>query len=88
MKRGLDMKYNRIFEETINSLKQLIDNTENGYYEYDYEASLSREIFYIKIIVKNATIYEMSYFLKELYDWQIMNGLKGYQILIEKGKNI
>ena len=82
------MKHNKIFEETINSLKQLIDNTENGCYEYDYEASLSGEIFYIKIIVKNATIYEMSYFLKELYDWQIMNGLKGYQILIEKGKNI
>lgn len=80
------MKYNRIFKETINSLKQLIDNTENGCYEYDYEASLSGEIFYIKIIVKNATIYEMSYFLKELDDWKVMNNLKDFQILIDKSK--
>lgn len=80
------MKYNRIFKETINSLEQLIDNTENGCYKYDYEASLSGEIFYIKIIVKNATIYEMSYFLKELDDWKVMNNLKDFQILIDKSK--
>lgn len=82
------MKTNKVFKETIDSLEKLIDNTENGIYEYDYEASLSGEIFYIKIIVKNASLYEMSYFLKELDDWKVINNLKDYQILIEKNKNI
>lgn len=82
------MKYNAKFDETIKSLEKLLNNTENGCYEYDYRASLDGEIFYIKIIVKNASLYDMSYFLKELDDWRIMNNLKDYQILIEKGKNI
>ena len=76
------------FKETINSLEKLIDNTENGCYGYDYEASLSGKIFYIKITVENASLYEISHFLKELDDWRIMHDLKDYQILIEKSKNI
>jgi hypothetical protein len=72
------------FKETINSLEKLIDNTENGCYEYDYEASLSGKIFYIKIIVKYASLYEMSCFFKELDNWKTMYNLKDYQILIEK----
>jgi len=74
--------------EMFKDLQKLIDNTENGIYEWDYEGNLNGKVYYIKIIVKNATLYEMSYFLKELDDWKIMYGLKDYEILIEKDKNI
>lgn len=82
------MKNNKAFKEAIDSLEKLLNNTENGIYRYDYRASLNGEIFYIKIIVKNASLYEMSYFLKELDDWKIMNNLKDHQILIEKNKGV
>lgn len=74
------------FNDIIEDLQQLIDNTENGIYDYDYEASLKGEIYYIKIIVKNATIWEMSYFLKELENFRVIHRLLDFQILIEKDK--
>lgn len=82
------MKNNKVFQDTINSLQKLIDNTENGIYDYDFKCNIKGDIYYILIIVKNASLYEMSYFLKELNDWKIINNLKDYQILIEKNKNI
>lgn len=80
------MKNNKVFQDTINSLQKLIDNTENGIYDFDFECNLKGKIYYILIIVKNASLYEMSYFLKELDDWKVMNNLKDFQILIEKSK--
>ena len=80
------MKNNKVFQDTINSLQKLIDNTENGIYDFDFECNIKGNIYYIYIIVKNASLYEMSYFLKELDDWKVMNNLKDYQILIDKSK--
>lgn len=80
------MKDNKVFQDTINSLKKLIDNTENGIYDFDFECNIKGDIYYIHIIVKNASLYEMSYFLKELDYWKVMNNLKDYQILIDKSK--
>ena len=77
------MKHN---SKMFKDLQELIDNTENGIYEWDYEGSLIGKIYYVKIIDKNASLYEMSYFLKELDDWKVMNNLKDFQILIDKSK--
>ena len=70
----------------IDGLEELLNNTENGCYEYNYEASLNGKLFYVRIDVINATLIEMSNFLKELDIWKKTNNLKDYQIIIVKNK--
>lgn len=69
----------------LKELEELINNTENGVYSYDYEGQFPKgEIYkyYIKIGYGTELI-ELSNFLKELEWWRIKNNIPTYKIIFE-----